>query len=121
MESIAREGMTGFDVAAEISQEMKKQALVARVNGEVVELWRPLHEGDRVEILTFEDEDGRRVRRRIAAVSPRRYRQMRPRLGAGRRAQPRAAGCRRPWPAPEGFPSVGAGKAAKRLDIFSFL
>ena len=67
MESIAREGMTGFDVAAEISQEMKKQALVARVNGEVVELWRPLHEGDRVEILTFEDEDGRRVYRHTAS------------------------------------------------------
>ena len=67
MESIAREGMTGFDVAAEISQEMKKQALVARVNGEVVELWRPLHEGDRVEILTFEDEDGRRAYRHTAS------------------------------------------------------
>ncbi len=67
MESIAREGMTSFDVAAEISQEMKKQALVARVNGEVVELWRPLHEGDRVEILTFEDEDGRRAYRHTAS------------------------------------------------------
>ena len=67
MESIARDGMTSFDVAAEISQEMKKQALVARVNGEVVELWRPLHEGDRVEILTFEDEDGRRAYRHTAS------------------------------------------------------
>ena len=75
MESIAREGMTSFDVAAEISQEMKKQALVARVNGEVVELWRPLHEGDRVEILTFEDEDGRRAQEQINQLAMREYEQ----------------------------------------------
>ena len=44
MEIIAKDGMNGFDAAEQAG--LKKEALVVRVNGEVKELWQPLHEGD---------------------------------------------------------------------------
>ncbi|MCL1964608.1 MAG: threonine--tRNA ligase [Firmicutes bacterium] len=59
--------MTPFDVAAELGQEYKKNALAARVNGQVVALGHPLKAGDTVEILTFDDMDGRRVYRHTAS------------------------------------------------------
>ena len=46
MEIIAKDGMNGFDAAEQAG--LKKEALVMRVNGEVKELWQPLHEGDKV-------------------------------------------------------------------------
>ncbi|MCL1795537.1 MAG: threonine--tRNA ligase, partial [Clostridia bacterium] len=67
MESLARDGMTPLEIAAELGGELKKNALAARVNGEITDLWRPLAEGDRVELLTFDDEDGRKVYRHTAA------------------------------------------------------
>lgn len=67
MEIIAKEGMKPFDAAEQLGPEMKKRALAARVNGEVTELWRPLNEDDKVEILTFDDEDGRRTYRHTAS------------------------------------------------------
>lgn len=66
MEFIAREGMTVFEMIKQDS-ELLKQALAARVNGEVVELAYPLKDGDQVEILTFDDEDGRRTYRHTAS------------------------------------------------------
>ena len=65
MEIIAKEGMKGFDAAEQVG--LKKEALVVRVNGEVKELWQELHEGDKVEVLTFADEDGRRAFRHTAS------------------------------------------------------
>ncbi len=65
MEIIAKEGMKGFDVAEQAG--LKKEALVVRVNGEVKELWQPLNEGDKVEVLTFADEDGRKAFRHTAS------------------------------------------------------
>ena len=65
MEIIAKEGMKGFDAAEQAG--LKKEALVVRVNGEVKELWQELHEGDKVEVLTFADEDGRRAFRHTAS------------------------------------------------------
>lgn len=67
METIAREGMTPFDVASAAGSDMKKSAVAALVNGEIAELWRPLHEGDQVELLTFEDEVGKKVYRHTAS------------------------------------------------------
>ncbi len=67
MELIAKDGVTPFSLADEQGLEMKKQALAARVNGAVTELWRPLKDGDRVELLTFEDEEARRTFRHTAS------------------------------------------------------
>ena len=65
MEIIAKDGMNGFDAAEQAG--LKKEALVMRVNGEVKELWQPLHEGDKVEVLTFADDDGRKAFRHTAS------------------------------------------------------
>ena len=60
-------GKNSFDAADALSAQLKKDALAARVNGTVVELWRPLSDGDTVDILTFEDEEGRRVFRHTSS------------------------------------------------------
>ena len=67
MVTVSKEGMTPFEVAAEISQDVKKNALAAVVNGEVTALWHPLKPGDTVEFLTFADKEGRRVYRHTAS------------------------------------------------------
>lgn len=67
MKAIAKEGMSGFDAAASLGGEMKKQALAMRVNGELRDLSYPLKEGDAVEIITFEDEEGKKVYRHTAS------------------------------------------------------
>jgi threonyl-tRNA synthetase len=64
---IEKEGMTAFDAAAALGDDIKKQALAAKVNGAVTELWRPLQLGDEVEILTFADDAGRHVFRHTAS------------------------------------------------------
>lgn len=66
-EGIAREGMSGFDVAASLGNEVKKQALAMRVNGELRDLSYPLKEGDTVSIVTFEDEEGKKIYRHTAS------------------------------------------------------
>lgn len=66
MEYIAREGMTPIELAPKGS-EIAKQAVAAKVNGEVVELWHALKEGDRVTLLTFEEEEGRHTYRHTAS------------------------------------------------------
>ena len=35
-------GMTPLEIAGQLSQELKKQALCARVDGRIVELWQPI-------------------------------------------------------------------------------
>ena len=60
-------GMNALDIAGQLSQDLKKQALCARVNGEIVELVKPLNEDCTLEILTFEDNDAKRVLRHTAS------------------------------------------------------
>ncbi len=61
-------GVTPMDIAGQISQELKKTALCARINGtNVVELWQPLTEDCVLDILTFEDEAGKRTLRHTAS------------------------------------------------------
>jgi len=60
-------GGNALDSAGIVSPQLKKDALAARVNGEVLDLWRPLNDGDAVDILTFDDEDGRRVFRHTSS------------------------------------------------------
>ncbi len=49
------------DVAAALSHKLVKKALAARIDGEVRDLGWPVEDGNRVEILTFEDEAGKKA------------------------------------------------------------
>ena len=60
-------GKNALDLAGEISKELKKEALVARLNGEVISLVTPISEEGTLEIVGFEDEDGRRTLRHTAS------------------------------------------------------
>ena len=61
------DGMNALDIAGAISQECKKTALAARVNGEIKELVQPVPDGAELEILSFEDDDAKRVLRHTAS------------------------------------------------------
>ncbi len=60
-------GQSALDIAAQISQGLKKAALAARVNGVVVDLTAGIAQDCALEILTWEDEDGRRALRHTAS------------------------------------------------------
>jgi len=53
------DGATGYDVAASISEGLARNALGVRVNGEVRDLHRPLDQSANLEILTWNDQDGK--------------------------------------------------------------
>ncbi|WP_045688687.1 threonine--tRNA ligase [Hymenobacter sp. AT01-02] len=53
------DGATGYDVAAGISEGLARNALGVRVNGEVRDLHRPIEQDAKVEILTWNDTDGK--------------------------------------------------------------
>ncbi|WP_324670675.1 threonine--tRNA ligase [Hymenobacter sp. GOD-10R] len=52
-------GVSGYDVAASISEGLARNALSVRVNGEVRDLARPITENAKVEILTWNDPSGK--------------------------------------------------------------
>ncbi len=52
-------GSTAYDVAAKISQGLAKKALGAKVDGQSVDLMKKLDKDCELEILTFDDADGR--------------------------------------------------------------
>ncbi len=60
-------GCTAFDIARDISQRMAKTAVAARLNGKVVDLNTPIYQNSSLEILTFDDEDGKDVYRHSTA------------------------------------------------------
>ncbi|MDH7578399.1 MAG: threonine--tRNA ligase [Bacillota bacterium] len=60
-------GSTWSDVAAGVSRRLAKEAIVARVNGELQDLRSPVQAGAKVEFLTFSDEAGRAVYRHTSA------------------------------------------------------
>ena len=60
-------GMNALDIAGQLSQDLKKQAICARVNGEVWELVKPINQDCTLEILTFEDDDAKKVLRHTAS------------------------------------------------------
>ena len=60
-------GMTPLGIAGQLSQDLKKQALCARVDGKIVELWQPIDHDCELEILTFEDDEAKRVLRHTAS------------------------------------------------------
>ncbi len=51
-------GITGYELARNISAGLARQALAVRVNGEVRDLTRPMDQDASVEILTWKDADG---------------------------------------------------------------
>ncbi len=53
------EGVSGAQIAKDISEGLYRNALAVKVNGEVCDLARPINTDATVEILTFDDEDGR--------------------------------------------------------------
>ncbi|MDI6907519.1 MAG: threonine--tRNA ligase [Thermoanaerobacterales bacterium] len=61
------EGITPAAVAADIGPRLAKTALVAKVNGRLWDLGRPLDGDAAVEFLTFDDEEGRQVYRHSTA------------------------------------------------------
>ena len=61
------DGMNALDIAGELSQELKKKALAARLDGQVISLVTPIEGDHALEILTFDDPDGARVLRHTAS------------------------------------------------------
>lgn len=61
------EGCNAMDAAKQIDQSLYKAALACRINGKLQSLPTALHAGDELEILTWEDEDGRWTLRHTAS------------------------------------------------------
>jgi threonyl-tRNA synthetase len=60
-------GTTGLDLAASIGKRLAKDAVAVRVDGELVDLTRPLHDHAKVEVVTGGSEEGRHVLRHSTA------------------------------------------------------
>ncbi|MBK0402854.1 threonine--tRNA ligase [Adhaeribacter sp. BT258] len=52
-------GVTGFEIASSISEGLARNVLAAKVNGEVVESNRPINEDATVQLLTWNDQEGK--------------------------------------------------------------
>ena len=63
----AADKSTAGDIAKSISEGLYRNALIARVNGELVELNRPIEGDCTLEILTYKDEEGKLAYRHTAA------------------------------------------------------
>ncbi|KYH30191.1 MULTISPECIES: threonine--tRNA ligase [Clostridium] len=61
------EGLTVGEIASKISPSLRKKALGAKINGNKAELMDKVNEDCTLEILTFEDEDGRATLRHTAS------------------------------------------------------
>jgi threonyl-tRNA synthetase len=51
------DGATGLDAAAAIGPKLAKEAVLVRSNGDLRDLRLPLHDGERIQILTTRDKD----------------------------------------------------------------
>jgi threonyl-tRNA synthetase len=60
-------GATGRDVAASLSKSLEKKALLVRLDGELLDLSRPLERGGAIEIITRESPEALEVIRHDAA------------------------------------------------------
>ena len=54
-------GATAMDVAKSISEGLARNVLSARINGEVWDANRPISEDSKIELLTWNDEDGKKT------------------------------------------------------------
>ena len=55
------QGITPLDIAKSISEGLARNVLAAKVNGKVVELYRPISQDATVQLLTWNDEEGKGV------------------------------------------------------------
>ena len=55
----APKGVTSQELAAEISPQLAKKILVARVNGKLWDVMRPIEEDARVQFFTWDDDEGK--------------------------------------------------------------
>ncbi len=53
--------ITAFQIAKDISEKLAKEALVAKVNGKVKDLNSPITQDSDVQILTFNDDEGKKT------------------------------------------------------------
>ena len=60
-------GTSLLDIAKSISPRLGREALAAKVDGRLADLRRPLEQDAAIEILTFDDEEGRQVYRHSTA------------------------------------------------------
>lgn len=63
----ANQGATCAEIAAQISEGLARAALIARLNGKLVDLSTPVNADSTLEILTFKDEEGKNAYRHTAA------------------------------------------------------
>ena len=54
-------GMSVLDVAKKISEGLARNAMAGKVDGEVKDLRYPIERDCKLEILTFDDEDGKKA------------------------------------------------------------
>lgn len=54
-------GVSAMDIAASISRGLAQRVLVAKVNGEVRDLTRPIHEDSALQLLTWDDAEGKKT------------------------------------------------------------
>lgn len=64
---VVEQGTNALDILRSMQGDIRKTALAARLNGELVELAQPLHEGGELEFIGFDTEDGRHVLRHTAS------------------------------------------------------
>lgn len=55
------DGSSALDLSRKLKKSLKGSPLVAKINGELKDLTTPLTDGDQVQVLTFEDREGREV------------------------------------------------------------
>ncbi len=60
-------GINALDILAGSDSELKKTAIAARLNGELIELMAPIQQDGTLEYLTFEDDEAKRVLRHTAS------------------------------------------------------
>jgi len=54
-------GKNVYEIAKGLSQRLAKEAVGGKFNGKIVELFTPINEDGKLEILTFDDEDGKKI------------------------------------------------------------
>ncbi len=62
-----QDGMTAFDIAADISPRLRKATLAAELDGQRIDAFAPIHGDHSLKLLTFADENGRWAFRHTAS------------------------------------------------------
>ena len=54
-------GVTGVEIAKSISDRLAKEAIAIKANGKVIDVWRPINADAQVQILTWDNREGKEV------------------------------------------------------------